>query len=55
MGVYKNENAPKPEVSFEVNSDTEVKLIAVLAVTAVVVLSACALRKACKMFGHTPR
>ena len=55
MGVYKNENASKPEVSFDVNSDTEVKLIAVLAVTATVLLTACALRKFCKMFTHTPR
>lgn len=55
MGIYKNENAPKPEVSFSVNSDNEVKLIAVLAVTATVLLTACAIRKVCRMFGHTPR
>ena len=55
MGVYKNENASKAEFSFNLHSDTEVKLILVLAVGATVILTACAIRRLCKMFTHTPR
>lgn len=52
MGIYKNDTAATPEVSFNVNSNTEVKLITVVAVAAVVVLSACICRRVCKMFGN---
>ena len=54
MGVYKNDKLSKAEVSFNAHSDTEVKLIVVLAVVATVLLTACAIRKLCKIFGHTP-
>lgn len=52
MGVYKNDTAAAPEVSFNVNSNTEVKLITVVAVAAVVVLGACICHRVCKMFGN---
>lgn len=52
MGVYKNDTAASPEVSFNVNSNTEVKLVTVVAVVAVVALSACICHRICKMFGN---
>lgn len=49
MGVYKDSTAQDPEIEFNLNKNTELKLLTVVAVSAVVITSVCVCRKIARM------